>query len=140
VPLKVVFDTNILVSALGWRGPPFRCVELAHTGVVESVTCAGVLDEFKEKLVLKFRFSEEDAERRLAYHLRFFRVVRIPGELRGATRDPDDDKLLECAVCGKADYVVSGDKDLLVLGEYRGVKIVRASEFLAIVEEAQREG
>jgi len=133
VPLKVVFDTNILFSALGWRGPPFRCVELARTGVVESATCAEILEEFAEKLQVKLGLGKEDAEGAIAYHRGFFRVVRIPGELRGATRDPDDDKVLECAICAQAHYIVSGDKDLLVLGVYRSVKIVKAAEFLKIV-------
>jgi uncharacterized protein len=56
----VVFDTNILLSALlSLNGSPFRCLALAKIGQVESVTCQEILDEFAEKLLLKFKFSEE---------------------------------------------------------------------------------
>jgi putative PIN family toxin of toxin-antitoxin system len=135
VPLRVVFDTNVLFSWVGWRGPPFQCVELARRGVVEGATCAEIMKEFAEKLELKLAFSREDADGAVADALGFLRLVRIPGLLHAVTRDPDDDKVLECALLAKAGYLVSGDKDLLVLREFRGVKIVKAAEFLKILAE-----
>lgn len=130
MPLRVVFDTNVLFSAVAWSGPPFRCVELARRGVVEGATCAEILNEFAQKLELKLAFSREDADGAVADAPGFLRMVPIHGELRAVTRDPDDDKVLECALLAKADYLVSGDKDPLVLGEFRGVRIVKAAEFL----------
>ena len=56
--IRVVFDTNILISSiLSLRGSPFRCVAMARTGLVQSVTCAQILDEFAEKLRVKFAFA-----------------------------------------------------------------------------------
>jgi predicted nucleic acid-binding protein len=97
-----VFDTNILLSAVGWQGKPYECVELARSGVVEAITCAELLDELSEKLVAKLLFSPEQSSDSVVDLLTFLRVVAIPGCLRAVPADPDDDKTLECAVIGGA--------------------------------------
>ncbi len=56
-----VFDTNILFSAVGWKGNPFRCVELARAGTIDGVTCRELLDELAEKLQAKLSFTPEKA-------------------------------------------------------------------------------
>lgn len=132
MPLIAVFDTNILISATGWKGSPFQCIELSRAGTVQGITCAEILLEFAEKLETKLAFPKEQADEAVADVLSFLRVVRIEGKIQGVARDPDDDKVLECAVAGAANYIVSGDKDLLTLGSYAGIGIVRASEFLKI--------
>ena len=133
MPTIVVFDTNILFSATGWRGKPFECVELARTGKIQAVTCAELMDELAEKLELRLGFSADQSAETIARYLRFLRVVRIPKVLKAVPRDPDDDAVLECALEGKATFVISGDKDLLDLKKFRDIEIVRASEFLEIV-------
>jgi hypothetical protein len=55
-----VFDTNILLSATGWKGKPFQCIELARTGMVEGLTCREILDELAEKLETKLAMPPED--------------------------------------------------------------------------------
>jgi uncharacterized protein len=130
VARTVVFDTNILFSATGWQGRPYLCVERARTGAVTAVTCPELMDELAEKLEGKLGFSAEQAAETLADYLSFIRLANIPGSLQGVARDPDDNMVLECALAAKADYIVSGDLDLLVLKIFRGVRIVRASEFL----------
>lgn len=61
-------------------------------------------------------------------------VVAAPRDLSGITRDPKDDPIVACAVAGQADYVVSGDQDILVLGSYEGVQMVTAVEFVQILD------
>jgi putative PIN family toxin of toxin-antitoxin system len=134
VALTVVFDTNILFSATGWRGNPFQCVEVARAGKIEVVTCVELMDELAEKLELKLGFSPEQSAETLADYLSFVRVVSIPKTLNAVPRDPDDNAVLECAIEGDAKYVVTGDLDLLDLKNFRGIEIVRASEFLAILK------
>jgi putative PIN family toxin of toxin-antitoxin system len=134
-PLTVVFDTNILFSATGWRGKPFECVEQARTGKIQAVTCAELMDELAEKLELKFGFSPEQSAETIARYLRFFSMVKIPKVLNAVPRDADDNAVLECAIEGKAGFIVSGDKDLLELKNFRGIEIVRASGFLEILSK-----
>jgi uncharacterized protein len=130
VPVTAVFDTNILFSATGWRGNPFQCLELVRAGKVELVTCPELMEELTEKLQSKLGFSAEQSSETLADFLSFMRVVSIPNTLNAVPRDPEDNAVLECALEGKAEYVVSGDLDLLELKNFRGIKIVRAREFL----------
>ena len=77
-------------------------------------------------------FPEQVAET-LAEYPGFLRVIRIPIVLAAVCRDPDDNMVLECALEGHAQYIVSGDKDLLELKEFRGIRLVRAAEFLILL-------
>ena len=129
--LTVVLDTNILFSATGWRGNPFQCVEHARAGRIEAVTCLELLEELAEKLELKLGFSAEQSAETLADYLGFLRVVNIPKTLDAVPRDPDDNAVLEAAIEGKAEFIVTGDDDLLSLKSFRGIQIIRAGEFLA---------
>ena len=133
MPQAVVFDTNILFSATGWRGNPFQCVERARAGQVEAVTCPELLEELAEKLELKLGLSPERTAEALADYLSFLRVVSIPKILDAVPRDREDNAVLECAIEGRAEFVVSGNKDLLSLRTFRGIRIVRASEFLGLL-------
>ena len=72
-------------------------------------------------------------EELLADYLGFLQVIQIPKALTAVCRDPEDNMVLECALKGRAQYIVSGDKDLLELKEFRGIRIVRAAEFLSFL-------
>ena len=127
-----VFDTNILFSAVGWKGKPFLCLELARAGIVDGVTCPELLDELAEKLQSKLSFSPEQAFDTLVDLLTFLRVVPIDGKLRSIPADPDDDRVLECAVTALATHIVIGDRrHLLPLGTFQGIIILTAADFLA---------
>ncbi len=130
--MTVVFDTNILFSAAGWRGNPHRCVELARLQKVEAATCLELMQELAEKLELKLGFSPEQTADTLADYLSFLRVVEIPKTLDAVPRDADDNAVLESALEGGATFIVTGDDHLLSLKNFRGIQIVRASEFLII--------
>jgi putative PIN family toxin of toxin-antitoxin system len=128
-----VFDTNILFSALGWKGKPFECVQLARFGTVEGVTCREILDELGEKLEIKLAFTPEKVVAVLADLLTFLRVVPITGTLKAIPADPDDDKILECAEVAGATHIVTGDRrHLLPMKSFNGIPIVTAAEFLTI--------
>ena len=131
----VVFDTNILISALlSLHGPPFRCLALAKENVVQSVTCQEILDEFQEKLQGKFAYSPQRAHAAATEVQVVSRLVAITHSLTVITADPDDDKVVECAVVGNATHIVTGDRrHLLPLGSYQGIAIVSAADFLALV-------
>ncbi len=125
----VVFDSSVWTSALEFRGLPSKAVE--HAAVAEDIViCAGIEDETTEILKEKFGREPADTRFRLAVLLKGSRRVEIAGLVRGVCRDPNDDFILECAVLGEADLNVTGDKDLLSLGEYKGVRIVAARQYL----------
>ena len=127
----VVFDTNILISALfSETGNPFRALALAKIGQIESVTCQEIMDEFLEKLLLKFKFSEDKAQSAIDEILSFSRIVEISGTLKAVPNDADDDMVIECAVVGNASHIVTGDKHLLSLVKYQDIAIAKATDFV----------
>lgn len=127
-----MFDTNILFSGVGWRGNPYRCLELARSGVVEGVTCQALLDELAEKLQVKLNFSAAQTTDTVVDLLSFLRLVTIPNTIKFVRADPQDDKVLECALEGGATHIVTGDRrHLLPLGSFRGISIVSAAVFIA---------
>jgi len=127
-----VFDTNILFSGVGWRGTPYRILSAARAGKVEGLTCQEILDELAEKLAIKLNFSPIQVTDTLTDLLGFLRVVTITNTLSVVAADPDDDKVVECAVVGGATHIVTGDRrHLLPIGSYQGIPIVTAAAFLA---------
>jgi uncharacterized protein len=134
--ILVVFDTNILLSALfSLQGSPFACLALAKQRVVQSVTCQEILDEFREKLENKFSYTPQSAQAAVDEIRQISQLVVITGTLKVVAADPDDDKVIECAVMGNATYIVSGDRrHLLPLGSYQNIAIVSANEFLTLVQ------
>jgi len=135
---RVVFDTNILFSALGWLGNPHVCVQAARQGRCLSVTCEPILAELAEKLQIKRGFDAGKAAETTDEIRVFSKVVAIPGTLKVVATDPDDDAVLECAVIGQAQYLVSGDRHLLALSNYQGIQIVKAAEFLTLLQSAPK--
>jgi putative PIN family toxin of toxin-antitoxin system len=131
----VVFDTNILISTvLSRRGTPSRCLQLAKEAKIISVTCQEILDELEEKLQNKFAYSLAGFQDEIQEVLKYSQLVRISNTLNVITNDPDDNMVLECAVLGNATHIVTGDKKhLLPLGNYQGIAIVTAADFLNLI-------
>ena len=128
---RVVFDTNVLISGLIWKGKPYQCLLLARSQVVQSVYCSPILGELSEKPRTKFKYSENHIHAVVAEIRRYAERIEIAGNLKVIQADPDDDKFIECAVLGKAEFIISSDHHLLDLGEYQNIKILSPAEFLA---------
>ena len=128
--IQVVADTNVFISALMFGGLPGRFLDLALGRRFTLATSKALLDELNEKLRGKFAVSEGDA---LAIRAKLegnASVVDPDFELNAVPDDPDDNRVLECAVAGKADFIVSGDRHLLRLGNYEEIAIVTVRQFL----------
>lgn len=136
--LVAVFDTNVLFSAVNWKGRPFQCVELARNRIVEGVTSREIIDELIAKLQMKLGFDPQQALDTAADLLGFLRVVPIPGSLKAVAADPDDDKILETAMSAGATHVVTGDQQHLIpLNNFLGIAVVSPADFLAVVAADQ---
>lgn len=93
------------------------------------------MEELAEKLELKLGFSPEESVEILADYLGFLAMVSIPKVLDAVPDDPDDNMVLECAIEGRAQYIITGDKHLLVLKKFRHIQIVSANDFLKILSQ-----
>ena len=130
----VIFDTNILISAvLSPNSKPFQCTALAKRGIVQSVTCQEILDEFQEKLQGKFKYEIERAAALVQEVIYYSQLVTLTNTLKVVDADPDDDMVVECAMNGNAAYIVTGDKHLLSLNNYQNITMLKAADFLNLV-------
>ena len=134
--MRVVADTNILISAFVFPGgPPEGILRAAIERRIELVTSPALLAEFARVLTAKFGWDDAHVREAVALVGRVAVVVRPTERLRVVREDPDDDRVIEAAVTGAARTIVSGDRHLLRLGSYRDVAIVRASDLLASLED-----
>lgn len=132
--MRVVLDTNVYISALMFGGLPDALLDLALLHSFTTIISDTLLDELEEKLCGKFRVSPEDASIIRARLTATALVVTPKETLDIIADDPDDNRVLECAVSGKADVVVSGDRHLLDLGSYQGIPILRVRQFMERME------
>ncbi len=132
--MRVLIDTNVIISATFWAGSPKAPLHAVRNSEIICVTSDAFLRELRDVLTdpakpfgLNSREADDvvDAWRQLA-------VVVRPQSRVSVCRDEDDNRVLECALDGCAAYVITGDEDLLVLGEFRGIKIVSVSDFLKL--------
>lgn len=133
--IKAVFDTNIFVSSfLLEQGNPHKLAEMALDRKIIVFTSLEILEELEKVLERDFEEPVELINRQISIILEYATVIRPSLRLNAVKDDPDDNKILECAVTCNADYVVTGDKHLLDLKNFTGTRIVTAREFLEIVK------
>jgi len=130
--LNIVIDSNVYISAFATHG---ICHLLLENCIVNHRIFISefIIREVKEKLTRKIKLPVDTVNEIIDY-LRCQAVLAIPLEkVAGISRDPDDDNIIALAVTVKADYVVSGDKDLLDLKDYRSIPIVSPKNFSEIL-------
>ncbi|MFH0941134.1 MAG: putative toxin-antitoxin system toxin component, PIN family [Candidatus Omnitrophota bacterium] len=133
--IRAVLDSNVLISSLFWKGLPRHIVDLAIAQHIENITSPDILSEIESVLYedfsdIPYSKIEEIIRDILSYsHLVISEKIVVKG-----LRDIADAKIIACAIAGKADYIVTGDKDLLVLREYKGIRIVTPKTFSEILK------
>ena len=134
--IRVVLDTNVLISALLFKGELSRIVGLWQKGKITPVISKETFDELRTVLEYpKFSLSRVEIKSMIAHEiLPFFEVINVNEHVKGACRDPGDDKFISCAISGSADCIVTGDKDLFDLKKYHSIKIIHASDFIKMFD------
>jgi len=133
--VRAVFDTNVLVSALLWHGPPHALLEQVRNGSIALITSPALLAELADvigrakfdAILMRANTSREQA---LAQVRQLAEVVDPPPLPQPVCRDPDDDAVLALALAAKVDCIVSGDNDLLVLETFQGIAIITPAQAL----------
>jgi putative PIN family toxin of toxin-antitoxin system len=130
--IKIVIDTNIMISSL-WGGKPYDIIQLWSKGHIMMVASPEIIDEYIE-VFKRFDLSEEDLEVLTLLFTNPDNTILVTPKTKTFTikNDPDDSKFLECAFYGKADYIVSGDKHLLTITDFKHSKITTHADFLEI--------
>ena len=134
--VKVVIDTNVLVSATPFGGNPEQILDSAEEGKIKILISEEILEEFKGVLQRKFGFSLDIVEITVSAIKEISTLVTPTQRLNVIKKKEDDNRILECAVEGKVQYIVSGDKrHLLPLKEYQGIKILSPAQFLKVISQ-----
>lgn len=134
--LRVVFDTNVLVSALGFGGTPLEALLRAFEDDVQLVAAPETLAELNRVMQYdRLPFTEGEREQYLRILRTEAKLVTESPDVAVVDQDPDDDMFLACAVGGNCQYVVSGDEHLLALESFRDVEIVSPASFLGRVDD-----
>ncbi len=134
--VRAVIDTNMLVSGLLWTGKPHMLIEQVRAGALTLVSSPALLAELAE-VVSRPKFkdilarSNTNPELMLTQVRLLAEVFDPPPLPEPVSRDPDDDAVLALAAAARPDLIITGDKDLLVLGNHAGIPIVSAAEALA---------
>ena len=136
--IKLVLDTNTLISGLLWKGNEFQLLEKIEQGKAFLFLTKEIISEIDrvlhyqrlESYILKAGISIEELLKKIISlsHIILESSVNI-----NVCRDPEDNKFIECAVLANARYVVTGDEDLLVLKEYKDINIITTNEALKLI-------
>lgn len=129
--MKIVLDTNVLMSAIFFAGPPHEILSAWRDGRIDLLVSTDILNEYQrvaEELAGKFPLI--DVSGILDLVMVNAAIVEAPLLSEPVCSDPDDDKFLACAIAGSSRYVVTGDKQLLKVSRYGNVEIVNPRRFL----------
>lgn len=131
----MVFDTNILISSIFWKGPPYDLMKKVITGEILLFVSLPIINEMREVLIRDFNVPIEKAGEYVGIIISNSVMASPTEKLEVIKADEADNSILECAVSGGADYIVSGDRHLLRLKEYAGINIVKAAKMVEILEK-----
>jgi hypothetical protein len=132
---KVVLDTNALISGLLWEGNEATIIEKAEKKEIQPFISPKILKELegvlkREKFTKRLKDKENTVEKAVAKIALIATLIEPNINISEIKEDPDDNRVLECAVSADVDFIISGDNHLLSLKRYSGIAIITASEFI----------
>ena len=133
--MKAIFDTNVLVAAFLTEGVCAKLLGRARRKQLNLVISPFIVKEFENVLLKKFSASKEQIRTATKLISEAAQIVSHESMVSGICRDPDDDQILSCALSAEADYLVTGDMDLLELKEFHGIKILTPGAFELLFED-----
>lgn len=132
---RVVLDTNVIISSIFWKkGNPHKIVLLALEQKIQNFTSQNMVNELVKVLMFDFKQPDQFVERQVNLLLAYSQITEPKFKANIVPEDPKDNMIIECALSADADYIITGDKHLLKLKEYKGIKILNPKEFLELVQ------
>jgi len=128
--VRIVLDTNVFVSGVFFRGPPYEILKAWQDDRFQLLISQEILQEYREVgEALAKRFSGVDLSPILELLIVKAELTESPSLLEAVCDDPEDDKFLACALAGNSKLIISGDKHLLKISGYRGIKVIKPRKF-----------
>lgn len=128
--LRIVADTNVLISSIFWRGSSYKVMRYGFEGRYELILSTKIIEELIRKLEEKFNLPEERIAKEIGILLYFCTIISPDIEISVVENDPSDNKVIEAALTANAQYIVSGDPHLKDIGKYERIKILDPGSFL----------
>ena len=129
--MRVVIDTNVLISGVFFGGPPAKILKAWHGGELQLVVSPEILEEYYEVCErISVRYPDIDIARILLLIAHNSQVLDAPPLAEQVSRDADDDKFLACAIASGTQIIISGDNDLLTVSDYESVQVVTPRDFV----------
>lgn len=126
-------DSNIYVSALQFGGVALEFLNAARGATFQLVTSETILAEVRGVLLRKFRWSKEMLDEAISEMRDFIRLVTPIQTLNVIAEDPEDDRVIECAIASGSGFIVTGDRHLLRLIQYQNIRVIKLSEFMELI-------
>ncbi len=141
---EAVFDTNVLISGVLWRGIPFLLLSMAEAGNLTIYSSEDIMSEIRRvlhypklrKYIDRKRTSPEELFQKIES---LCTLIRVDERVFGVCSDRDDEKFLSCAISACVNILVSGDSDLLSMKQYQTVNIMKAEKFYSTLKESNNE-
>jgi len=131
--LRIVLDTNIYISAAIIGRVCEEILKICRLSSLELFTNKDIIIEIETKLKDKFFWNDQQISLFMENILEFCNAIEVSEKIIHLKDDPDDDKILECAISSRCKYIVSGDKHLINLKSFRNIKILNPAEFLLLI-------
>lgn len=129
--MRVIIDTNVLISGIFFGGPPAKILEAWHGGELKLAVSPEILEEYFEVCErISVRYPDIDIAPILVLIARNSQVVESPPLAEQISRDVDDDKFIACAIASDSRTIISGDNDLLTVSGYKSVRVVTPRDFV----------
>jgi putative PIN family toxin of toxin-antitoxin system len=134
--IKVVLDTNIFISGFFWKGIPYKILDAWRHNIFTNYTSLSIVNEIADTFrYFRIRLPEEDIYNLTSLIIEKSVIIKEDWTLNFPVRDYKDNKFIQCAVGGQVDYILTQDKDLLVLGDSYGFKIIKPDKFIKIMPD-----
>ena len=133
--MRVVFDTNVLISSTLWEGSVaqkllFKCIDLN----ISIFSSTEILSEYKKVLKRDFGYADDEVTLILEKIMQYIRIVQPKEKVDAIKEDPEDNKILECAMASSSQCIITYDKHILKLKEFRGIRIIKLEEALTVLQ------
>jgi putative PIN family toxin of toxin-antitoxin system len=139
--MRVTTDTNVLLSSSFWLGTSFTILEKVKQNELELILSEKIINELRrvlqyEDVQKKIRDKNLQMKRTVEEIISMATIVDPKEKLDRVRDDPDDNKILECAIEGNSEYLITNNNHLLKIKEFRGIKIIKPEEFLEIFNKS----
>jgi hypothetical protein len=137
--MRIVLDTNVLISGTFWKGDSHKILILIAGGVLTSITSQDIIDEYR-KVLARDDIVDKVVDKNLVASKIAQGVIDVSVFVKSnlklnIVQDPTDNKIVECALVGNADYIITNDFHLLELKTYNTIKIITPKDFLKLLEK-----